>query len=191
MAVAGTLLGNGVPCLLAQQIGCQLKQVRRQAMESYTKGQDTSSSGFNQLSSQIIWKSPTELIPHPLNTKIYGENEDIEELVEAIRESDLIKTIVITPENRIISGHRRVAAAIALGIDKVEVRIRHFDSELDEIEALLRENQYRQKTVEQKIREGSEYEALEAERAVLRRRATQNNNAARAEWPNLAPPIIR
>ena len=137
-------------------------------MNSSTKDQNTSSCVLNQSNLQIIWKSPTELIPHPLNTKIYGENEDIEELVEAIRKSDWIKAIVITPENRIISGHRRVAAAIALGREKVEVQIRHFDSELDEKEALLLENQYRQKTTEQQVREGQQWEQIERERARQR-----------------------
>ena len=117
---------------------------------------------------EIILKDPRELIPHPINSSIYGENEDVSDLVERIKESDWIETIVATPDGKIISGNRRVKAALILEWNLVEVEIRHFDSELEEIEALLLENQYRQKSVEQQVREGQQWEAIERAKASQR-----------------------
>ena len=117
---------------------------------------------------EIILKNPRELIPHPINSSIYGENEDVSDLVERIKESDWIETIVATPDGKIISGNRRVKAALILDWNLVEVEIRHFDSELEEIEALLLENQYRQKTTEQQVREGQQWEQIEREKARQR-----------------------
>jgi hypothetical protein len=62
----------------------------------------------------------------------------------------------------------------------VPARTCDFADELEEIETLISSNKQRVKTASQIAREGAELQRIEAERAALRRRATQNNEAARA-----------
>ena len=122
-----------------------------------------------------------ELRPHPRNVIIYGD-EDIEELAHQILRSGWMKPLVITEDNRIISGHRRWRAAALLGDAwaLVPVERRTFPDETAELEALLVENHYRDKMPEQRVREAEVWREIEQRRAAERRRLTQNNDAARA-----------
>ncbi len=122
----------------------------------------------------IIKKSINELKFHPMNEQIYGVNEDISELKEDIRKSGDVMTLVITPENVIISGHRRIKACrelVAEGdvrFNEVNCEVREFSSEDEEISYLIRCNHSREKTREQKARESEKL--LEAERALAAER---------------------
>lgn len=127
-----------------------------------------------------------QLKPHPRNTSIYGDDEDVSDLVDLISCSGWIKPLVVTPSSIIISGHRRWKAAIKLGLETVPCVEREFPDELAELQALLLENASRQKTNEQKVREGKAWESIESELAKARKLATQNNNTARAEWKNFS-----
>lgn len=111
--------------------------------------------------------APTALQPHPRNMAIYGE-EDVHELAERIAASNWIKPLVVTPTRRIISGHRRWRAALALGLAELPIEERAFTSEAEELEALLLENASRDKTTVQKIREAEVWREIEAERARVR-----------------------
>lgn len=111
---------------------------------------------------------PRTLQPHPRNTFIYGEEEDISELVALIESSGWVKPLVITPNRTIISGHRRWKAVLTLGWHSVGVEVREFQTEAEELEALLLENASREKTVEQKVREGKAWEVVEKEKARKR-----------------------
>ncbi|MFB2933668.1 ParB/RepB/Spo0J family partition protein, partial [Aerosakkonemataceae cyanobacterium BLCC-F154] len=111
---------------------------------------------------------PHTLQPHPRNTFIYGEEEDISELVALIESSGWVKPLVITPNKTIISGHRRWKAVLTLGWHSVGVEVREFQTEAEELEALLLENASREKTVEQKVREGKAWEVVEREKAKKR-----------------------
>lgn len=115
----------------------------------------------------------TTLKPHPKNAAIYGR-EDVRALAARIQQSNWIKPLVATPEHRIISGHRRWQAAQLLAIDTIPVEFRTFENEEDELEALLLENENRDKTTEQKVREAMEWEEIERVRAQ-QRQATFNN----------------
>lgn len=131
-----------------------------------------------------------DLEPHPQNAAIYG-HEDVSALADQIAASNWIKPLVVSRDNmHIISGHRRWLAARQLGISRVPVEYRHFATEADELELLLLENASRDKTPEQKVREGEAWARLEREKAELRRRAAQNNDAGarlKAEVANLPP----
>lgn len=109
----------------------------------------------------------TELKPHPKNIEIYGD-EDVGGLVAKIRESNWIKPLTVTQNNTIISGHRRYQACKQLGISSVPVEIRRFNNEYEELEALLLENEFREKTKEQKVKEGRTWEVIEGEKAKQR-----------------------
>jgi len=133
-----------------------------------------------------------DLQPHPRNAVIYGE-EDVSELVDQIVRSNWIKAIVVNPANqRIVSGHRRWLAAKALGLSTVPVEYRTFNSDVEELEALLLENASREKTPEQKVREADVWTEIEAPLAQQRQaQAAQQTNAllgrkTETVTPNLA-----
>lgn len=120
----------------------------------------------------------SDLQPHPLNAAIYGA-EDVSGLVDQIANSNWIKPLVVNADNkRIISGHRRWLAARELGLSRVPVEYRVFANETDELEALLLENASRDKTPEQKVREGVAWKDIESEKARQRQvQAAQQTNA--------------
>ena len=60
-----------------------------------------------------------KLNPHPLNSRIYGYT-DCTDLIESIQKTGWIKPILITRNNTIISGHRRVEACKSLEIQEVD-----------------------------------------------------------------------
>lgn len=101
-------------------------------------------------------RSPKELRPHPLNDEIYGDRAD-NELVESIREKGILSPLLITHANYIISGHRRWAAANAIGMESIPVVIFGSQDALDIQEAIIETNRQRQKTNEQI---GREYDHL-------------------------------
>lgn len=129
---------------------------------------------------------PKTLTPHPLNCLIYGEEEDVSELVDLISKKGWIKPLVVTPQNRIISGHRRWKSAVQLGLELVPVEVREFPSELAELEALLLENTSRLKTTEQKIREANAWKNVEAEKSRARQLSTLRKGSSTPATPNLA-----
>ena len=123
----------------------------------------------NQTSEQV-WIDPQLLHPHPRQASIYGE-EDVQDLIEAIRVSQQIKPLIVTPQNVLLSGHRRRQAALALGWERVQVeRVRCADAR-EEMEILLRENQYREKTRVQRVRETAVWREIETANAAQRRSA--------------------
>lgn len=119
------------------------------------------------------------LKPHPLNKKIYGE-EDIQELADKIRKSSFIKPLVISQENVIISGHRRHSACLLLQIKEVPYERVNFNNIDEELERLLLENEAREKTTYQKGQEAKLWEELEQKKANIRRISSQNNDMALA-----------
>jgi len=127
-------------------------------------------NGFSDQNSSPILNqaNPKVLNPHPWNFAIYGKDEDVSELISLISASRWVKPLVITPENRIISGHQRWKAVLALGWKSVPVEVREFPDELAELEALLLENASRFKTTEQKVREALAWKEVEAHKARTR-----------------------
>lgn len=104
-----------------------------------------------------------ELKPHHLNESIYGDRAD-SDLVESVKEKGIYNPLLITHDQRIISGHRRWGAANAAGVESVPVVWFESDDELDIEEALIESNRQREKTNEQKGREFYELERIYNER---------------------------
>ncbi|MGL6139385.1 MAG: ParB/RepB/Spo0J family partition protein, partial [Planktothrix sp.] len=75
--------------------------------------------------STVTTLDPKLLKPHPRYLKIYGRM-NIEELVEQIQLSNWINPILITPQQIIVSGHRRWQAALQLKWSAIPVEIRAF-----------------------------------------------------------------
>lgn len=113
---------------------------------------------------------PRNLKDHPLNVKVYGDHAD-EKFVESCRKG-IKEHLHVTPDNVVISGHRRKNAAIKIGFADVPVIVRmDLTDPLDIEEALLLANDSRDKTVEQRAREFKELERIESERAKIRKTA--------------------
>lgn len=107
---------------------------------------------------------------NPINKEIYGEEDPAQfaELVEKIRASGYIKPLIINRNYRLLSGHRRYFAALQLGRKELEVEIYKGDDE-KELEMLLNENAFRDKTILQKVREAEFYRKIEEKKAEERR----------------------
>ena len=118
---------------------------------------------------------PKQLLPHPFNERVYGHEPLNDEFLNSIRESGVLEPVVAvsTTHNRktglyILSGHRRVVAAIQLNI---EVPVRFLPDEGREWQEsfLLEANRQRVKTPEQMAREYSELKRIEIAKAEARR----------------------
>lgn len=106
-----------------------------------------------------------ELTPHPKNFEIYGQESVTDDLLASVKSKGVMVPLTITSENVIISGHRRYEAAKMAGLEIVPVGIATFDSELDELEAIIEFNRQREKTFVQKMKEAEALEGIERQRA--------------------------
>lgn len=109
----------------------------------------------------------SKLIPHPKNKFIYG-HEDNTELLEKIKSSGWIKPILITKENVIISGHRRVDCCKTLGITEIEYEMVEEVDQTKLLELLMVENFYREKNNTQKMKESEVYLEVERQKSYQR-----------------------
>jgi len=115
---------------------------------------------------------PKQIKPHQLHAKIYGDGAD-EAFIESIKQNGIIVPLVATRENghyRLIAGHRRREAAIAVGLQAVDVRVREFGSEAQEKIAVIESNRQRVKIPIQVLREGTALDELYSEEAKRRER---------------------
>jgi len=89
-----------------------------------------------------------ELKPHADNAFFFDDitGDAWDEFVESIKTSGVIEPIVITQDKVIVSGHQRVRACKALGIDEIEAEVRIIDSE-DEVLKQLIETNIRQRGI--------------------------------------------
>ena len=87
----------------------------------------TEAAEINKVEAEIrnereIKRVPPQLLhPHPINAKIYGEEVYDKALAESIAEGGIIEEIQVTPELVVVSGHRRLAAALHLGLETVPI----------------------------------------------------------------------
>lgn len=118
----------------------------------------------------IAQKPTNDLRPHELNSKIYGDSFD-SALLESIKAHGVLNPLIITGDNVIVSGHRRHAVAVKIGLEMVPVFVRELTDELDVREAIIENNRQREKTTEQRAREFAELKGIEEERAAKRKKA--------------------
>jgi DNA modification methylase/ParB-like chromosome segregation protein Spo0J len=111
-----------------------------------------------------------QLVPHPLNSKIYQVG-NIDELAGDIKQSEWIKPLTVTPKDDaylIVSGHRRHQAGLSLGLDVMPCEVVELTEDWQILERLLLENQYREKGNETRLREYPYKKEVAAARARLR-----------------------
>lgn len=87
----------------------------------------------------------TDIQVHPRNEEIYGQDrpDEMEDLVRSIDQNGLFEPLVITKNNVLLSGHRRLTAIKQLGWTEVDVRVIEPENE---IIALVSFNKYRSKS---------------------------------------------
>lgn len=84
-----------------------------------------------------------DLKPHPEHSQIYSTDDQLSELTESIKTHGVMEPILVTDENIIISGHRRIQAAIEAGLTRVPIERINPD---DQVLAMIESNQFRKKT---------------------------------------------
>ena len=82
---------------------------------------------------------------HSRNHEIYGldRDDELEDLVKSIEQDGLFDPLLVTKDNTLLSGHRRLRAIQHLGWEDVPVRVVEVENE---IIALVSFNKYRTKT---------------------------------------------
>jgi len=113
----------------------------------------------------------SQLRPHPKNGDIYGDRlgDNFQELLASVKEKGVYTPLLITFDDRVISGHRRLRAAAQAGL--VDVGIIVFDSEDEDeiLEALIHSNRgMRNRTNEMVAKEAKELWEVEQRRASER-----------------------
>lgn len=121
----------------------------------------------------------SDLKPHPKNEEIYGYNEDISDLVEKIKRSGQVHTLVVTPKGVVLAGHRRLRACKELGITEVDVEIVDFDTPEQEVEYLIDNNATREKSEVQRAREAQELKKVEM--ILAKKRQSDNGGDKKSE----------
>lgn len=128
----------------------------------------------------------SDLKPHPKNEEIYGKNENISDLVEKIKRSGQVHTLVVTSKGIVLAGHRRLKACRELEIEEVDVEVLDFDTPEQEVEYLIDNNATREKTNEQKAREAVVLKQTLSILAEKRKKSKLKQNCSVNSSSNLA-----
>ena len=115
-----------------------------------------------------MYKNIDELTPHPASHRIYGDEILSDDFLNSIKEHGILVSLTITPDNKVISGNRRLQAAIELGLDQAPVQVAQYESDLDELAAIIDFNRQRDKTFSQRMRESESIHEIERARAKAR-----------------------
>lgn len=127
---------------------------------------------------QTIAISTSQLKPNRFSLSIYGDpTAEIDDLLPSIRENGiLVPLVVVSREEQasweVISGHRRLACAQALGMTEVPCEVRYRLDEATQRQTILEYNRQRRKTFSQLMREADALEELW--RPVARARRLDN-----------------
>jgi ParB-like chromosome segregation protein Spo0J len=110
----------------------------------------------------------TEIHPDPINTSVYCEfkpdSPGFQEMATSITENGILNPLVIRPDGKLLSGHRRLAVALHLGLSHLPCETREGG---DDRVLLIEYNRYRDKTASEKMREAELLKAVLAEKASL------------------------
>jgi ParB-like chromosome segregation protein Spo0J len=119
--------------------------------------------------------NPQDLKAHPDNEAIFGpvdkELASDTEFLESIKRSGVTTPVTITPDGRVLSGHRRLAAAIRCNQQTVPAIVVRDLSEHDQERLWLEANLQRQMTTEQRARWFKRLRNLESQPASDRKQA--------------------
>src|SRR5262245_26109669 len=121
---------------------------------------------------------PERLRPSPFSVSLYGDpSAKFDDLIASVREHGILVPLVVAapgPEPgtwEVISGHRRLACARALGLGEVPCQVHRLPRGAARQTAVLEYNRQRRKTFSQLMREADALEGLWGSRAQARRLA--------------------
>ncbi len=103
---------------------------------------------------------------NPFSLSIYGDpRAEIDDLIPSIREFGILVPLVVAPDSQpgsweVISGHRRFACALALGLSEVPCELYAIPMGDARRVAILEFNRHRRKTFSQLMREADALEKL-------------------------------
>ncbi|WZP00871.1 DNA methyltransferase [Isosphaeraceae bacterium EP7] len=127
------------------------------------------------------------LRPNPFSVMVYGDPaSEIGGLIDGVRDHGILVPLVVSPAEQgyeLISGHRRLACALTLGLTAVPCEIRVYPDEAARREAVIEYNRQRRKSFTQKMREADAVEILLATAATARRLSNLNKGSE----PNGSP----
>lgn len=105
----------------------------------------TSGGSYRKKEEEMKRIPPDQLIPDPDNQDLFRniEGEDFEQLKASIEEIGMIEPIIADPNLRIICGHQRWRAALALGLSSVPVILRPVGEEETRAIMTIEENIHR------------------------------------------------
>lgn len=100
------------------------------------------------VNSEFVRQLPlSALEDNPMNRFSMAEDEQFQATLSSVEKDGFLEDIVVTPAGegrwRIVSGHRRVAAARKLGKSSVPCKIREYPDKLAELRALMGANLHR------------------------------------------------
>jgi hypothetical protein len=129
------------------------------------KVSSTADSATSQVNNSRLL-DPKHLKTSHFSLSIYGDPaRDVDDLKESIRAHGVLVPLVVAPgANRggweVISGHRRLACALALGLNEVPCQVRSLQTERARRQAVLEYNRQRRKSFTQLMREADALEDL-------------------------------
>ncbi len=134
----------------------------------------------------ILHLEPRQLKPSAFSIEVYGDaTVGLEDLREGICTHGVLVPLVVTPglvdgDWEVISGHRRLACAMALGLSEIPCEIRSYPSNSARHLAILEYNRQRRKVFSQLMREADALEQL-CKTDARRRRLSNLRNHARED----------
>jgi ParB-like chromosome segregation protein Spo0J len=144
-----------------------------------------------RLAPETIGIGPERLSPNPFSFSLYGDpSAEIDDLMPSIREHGILVPLVVAAPGpqpgtwEIVSGHRRLACARALGLDEVPCQVRRLPNGPARQTAILEYNRQRRKTFSQLMREADALEELWGSKASARRLANLRRRRADAINPS-------
>jgi ParB family transcriptional regulator, chromosome partitioning protein len=117
----------------------------------------------------------SQLKPNDFSLSIYGDPAaEIDDLLPSIREHGVLVALVVASGHlpglwEVISGHRRLACAQALGLTKIPCEVRYMPDGMERCRSILEYNRQRRKTFSQLMREADAIEKLWKPEASARR----------------------
>lgn len=138
-------------------------------------------------------RSPDELKRHEEHKQIYGEITISDWLVEDIAENGIRDRLIILPDNTVISGWRLRQHSLKAGVDEIQITVKEYEYEWQEREAIVANNQQRNKTFSQRMREAEVLEEVEKRRATQRQgtRTDLAPDSAEGDWGETAEKVGR
>jgi hypothetical protein len=125
---------------------------------------------------EIVKRKVAELKLHPLNHLIYGENEDITDLIAQYEQTGRIDPLTLNQNDETVCGNRRLRLCWHVGKEEVDCIIKNFSSLEEEKKELLSNNKARTKTRLQKGREALEWLGILLQEAEARKQSNLKQN---------------